>query len=320
MWSSSGRWAHRSLRRRRLLAGAGPPLRSRHWRRSTRTSATAAPHQQLVTVRLRPNSLPAAVPRRLYLVVQAAAPAAASGPGTTARAVPLRRLSMPVPLSSIGRELGKERSSCRERRGLPNPQLGPQPAGVRVRSKFPGRALTRSNPTRARDFSQLLPPPPLPSAPSAPAAVPAAGHGGRPAPGDPLRAARRRPRPPTRSPRPGPARASTDAAVAAMVAATHVEQKRRRAGTHLPPATPSAPPAPVPAPKKDKPAGKPAKPAAPAPAPKPAPARKEKQLARRKKGVDPPPPPASTPGPTPPIATATDVLDEMSAPTVDVQF
>jgi hypothetical protein len=25
---------------------------------------------------------------------------------------------MPVPLSSIGRELGKERSSCRERRGL----------------------------------------------------------------------------------------------------------------------------------------------------------------------------------------------------------
>jgi hypothetical protein len=32
--------------------------------------------------------------------------------------------------------------------------------------------------------------------------------------------------------------------------------------------------------------------------------------------VDPPPPPASTPGPTPPTATATDVLDEMSAPTV----
>jgi hypothetical protein len=30
----------------------------------------------------------------------------------------LKRLSMPVPLSSIGRELGKERSSCRERRGL----------------------------------------------------------------------------------------------------------------------------------------------------------------------------------------------------------
>nr|XP_020163913.2 transcription factor SKN7-like [Aegilops tauschii subsp. strangulata] len=112
-----------------------------------------------------------------------------------------------------------------------------------------------------------------------------------------------------------PPATSTDTAVAEMVATTHIGQKRRRAGTHV---VPSKPPVLAPAAKAAKPAGKAVKPAKLATSTVAAPKRKEKQLASRKRGAEhtaaPPPPPPRTAAPTP--STATDVFDEMSAPTV----
>ena len=118
---------------------------------------------------------------------------------------------------------------------------------------------------------------------------------------------------PAPAPRLPPPATSTDAAVAEMVAATHIGQKQRRAGTHV---VPSKPPVPAPAAKVAKPVGKAVKPAKPVTSTAAAPKRKEKQLASRKRGAEhtAAPPPPSTAAPTPP--TATDVFDEMSAPTV----
>nr|XP_020173998.1 cyclin-dependent kinase inhibitor 1C-like [Aegilops tauschii subsp. strangulata] len=83
---------------------------------------------------------------------------------------------------------------------------------------------------------------------------------------------------PAPAPRLPPPATSTDAVVAEMVAATHVSQKWRRAGTHL---VPSKPPVPAPAAKPAKPAGeaaKPAKPGKPATSTAAATKRKEKAL------------------------------------------
>nr|CDM85919.1 unnamed protein product [Triticum aestivum] len=118
-------------------------------------------------------------------------------------------------------------------------------------------------------------------------------------------------------PRLPPPAIATDAVVAEMVAATHIGQKRRWAGTHV---VPSKLPVPAPAAKAAKPAGKAAKPAKPTTSTAAAPKRKEKQLASRKRGggvehtAALPPPPPSKAAPAPP--TATDVFDEMSAPSV----
>nr|XP_051190771.1 uncharacterized protein LOC127304102 [Lolium perenne] len=185
----------------------------------------------------------------------------AAGEVPEGRAGVLAELEPPAYLGDGGRT-----SPC----GSLNTQLGPQPAAVRVRSKFPGRALTRSNPTRARDFSNSSCPRPLPSAPRRPPSIP------------PRRPWRPASSPATLSapPPPTPPRPRPNAPPRPRLATRHdrcrgdddgrrdPRRAKTEAGGHPPlPAFPPAPPAPVPIPKKAKPSGKPAKPAAPATAP-----------------------------------------------------
>jgi hypothetical protein len=63
---------------------------------------------------------------------------------------------MPVPLSSIGRELGKERSSCRERRGLSGRSSRVAIVGKIMRKRErESREETKNG--MARDFSSQRP-------------------------------------------------------------------------------------------------------------------------------------------------------------------